>query len=493
MLEEKSFKNEFLKLLLNDHVWINAKNEFNHLFINPLWVVVDKLDKDNISKILKENKLSDSCVKKALDLFIKAAKSSNFQECLCDSTDTKDLVFPISIEEKNYGYIGLIHLNKEVSFSLIKLLKYFVEGFALRAQKNLELERLYETIGPRTLALSTIHTLHRAMSSNLNLDELLPRIGRLSLQVLGAAVCKIYLFDNKKKEFSLKVNIDLKNINRKSKKIRADEEIVNKVAKSSLSILRNDLIAVPLVEDEVLGVVIISRRSSGKPFTYFDQDILSTLSEQAVIAIKNARLFEQQERLTIGSIRSIASLLKIKESEWHFHTPVFKTILLQLAAKMKVSKEENTALQQAALLHDIEKASIPDKILKKNKPLTQKEYRVIEKHPLKTIKILKPLHSLEPAIPIILHHHERYDGKGYPSRLQAEQIPLGARIMAVVEAFEAMITVRPWRAALKVEDAIAEIKRNSGTQFDPVIVEAFLKIIKDPKISSKIKKRNQKD
>lgn len=455
-----------------------------------MWVFISDLD-EAAKDFLKENlEIGENCFKKALELFKKTKNSGDSERGNCCS-DRNSIVLPVCIEDKIYGYIGIIHYSKKAPSSAIRLLIQFVEMFALKSQKDLELERLYETIGPRTLALSTIHTLHRAMSSNLNLDELLPRIARLSLQILGATICKIYLFDKKKSEFLLKVNINLKDLKQRPKKVKFEDEIINKVVKSALSVLKDDVIAVPLVEEDVLGVIFVTQRSNPKPFTYFDQDILATLAEQAVIAIKNAQLFEQQERLTLGSIRSISSLLKIKEGEWHSHTPVFRSILAQLAYKLKLSREETVALQKAGLLHDIEKASIPDKILKKERPLTEREYGIIKKHPLKTIKILKPLHSLEPAIPIILHHHERYDGTGYPFRLKGEQIPIGARILAVVDTFEAMITDRPWRKAFSIEDAVAEITKNSGTQFDPLVVEGFLKVIKDSKITRKFKNREK--
>lgn len=489
-MKEKIFQSDFLKRFSVDPIWKNSRVEFDRLLGEPQWVFVGDMDAAAKDFLTENIETDESCLKKILELFKKAKSSGEPEEESC-CIDRNNMVLPVCIEDKNYGYISVVHYDKKAPHSVIKLLKQFVEIFALKSQKDLELERLYETIGPRTLALSTIHTLHRAMSSNLNLDELLPRIARLSLQILGATISKIYLFDKKKGEFLLKVNINLKDLKHRPRKVKFEEEIISKVVKSALSVLKDDVIAVPLVEEDVLGVILVTQRSTPKPFTYFDQDILATLAEQAVIAIKNAQMFEQQERLTLGSIRSISSLLKIKEGEWHSHTPVFMIILAQLARKLKLSKEESVALQKAGLLHDIEKASIPDKILKKEKPLTEREFVIIRKHPIKTIKILKPLHSLEAAIPIILHHHERYDGTGYPFRLKGEQIPVGARILAVADAFEAMITDRPWRKAFSVEQAVSEITKNSGAQFDPLVVEEFLKVVKDPKITKKFKNRKK--
>lgn len=483
---ERDLGSDFFKNFLKDSGWKDIKTEFDCLLGNPIWLNVEKLNKDTENLLKNSVDLDKNCVNKILQLLAKSRKSGRLEESACGK-NKKTLCIPIFIENKNYGYLCVIHFKGGVSASVIKLLGQCVKMLAVKSQRELELQRLYETIGPRTLALSTIHTLHRLMSSSLNLNELLPRIARLSLQVLGATICVIYLYDKKKKMLLPKVNINLKDTNYKKKRKQAGKEIAEVVAESLTSVLKRDLIAVPLIErEEVLGVILVSQKSNQKAFTYFDQDILSTLAEQAVIVIKNARLSEQQERLTLGSIRSISSLLKIREGKWHSHTPAFIDILSKLAQGLRLSREENIALQNAALLYDIEKVNIPEEILRKNKPLTNKEVKIIKEVPFKTVNILKPLQSLEPAIPIILYHHERYDGKGYPSGLKGRQIPVGARIMAVADAFEAMITKRPWRRALSINQAVSEIKKNSGTQFDPLVVEVFLKIVEDVKIRKKL-------
>jgi HD-GYP domain-containing protein (c-di-GMP phosphodiesterase class II) len=130
------------------------------------------------------------------------------------------------------------------------------------------------------------------------------------------------------------------------------------------------------------------------------------------------------------------------------------------------------------MLHDTGKVDIPLEILTKTTKLTPKEYKIIKTHPLKGAQILRPLQILKPVIPIIMHHHERYNGTGYPSKLKKGQIPQGARIMAVADAFEAMVYGRPYRERMSVDIAVREIKKKSGTQFDPKVVEAFLKVAK---------------
>jgi HD-GYP domain-containing protein (c-di-GMP phosphodiesterase class II) len=134
-------------------------------------------------------------------------------------------------------------------------------------------------------------------------------------------------------------------------------------------------------------------------------------------------------------------------------------------------------LRYASLLHDAGQIMIPDEILKKPKKLTGEEYEIVKRHPLKGVEIIKPMDILKPVIPIILHHHEKFDGTGYPNGLKGKEIPLGSRIMAVVDAFIAMVSKQPYRERISVREALAEIKRYGGTQFDPYVVDAFVQTV----------------
>jgi HD-GYP domain-containing protein (c-di-GMP phosphodiesterase class II) len=132
---------------------------------------------------------------------------------------------------------------------------------------------------------------------------------------------------------------------------------------------------------------------------------------------------------------------------------------------------------------------IPDEILKKPKKLTGEEYEIVKKHPIKGVEIIKPMDILKPIIPIIMHHHEKFDGTGYPNRLKGNQIPQGARIMAVVDAFVAMVSKQSYRERVSVQEAMAEIKRYSGTQFDPRVVDAFVRVVGKFNIPYLLRKR----
>ncbi len=156
------------------------------------------------------------------------------------------------------------------------------------------------------------------------------------------------------------------------------------------------------------------------------------------------------------------------------HTPAYLEVVKAVAVYLRFSRQELKNLEYASLLHDIGIVDIPETILSKKGSLTNEEIALIRRHTAKSVDLIRPVDFLKPVMPIILHHHERYDGTGYPSGLKKEEIPLGARLLSVVDAFEAMIQARPWRPALSIDQALEELVRQSGIQFDPKMIDAFI-------------------
>jgi HD-GYP domain-containing protein (c-di-GMP phosphodiesterase class II) len=268
------------------------------------------------------------------------------------------------------------------------------------------------------------------------------------------------------------------------KKSRITGRIERRILKTSSVIRQGVLLAAPLITDDLVGIIIIRRAKKSFPFERFDQDILMTLVEQSIIGIKNLQLYEEQEKIVFGSIKSLVTLLDTRVPQEYTHSPYFSRLVAAIGQEMRLDDKQIQSLKYASLLHDTGKVDIPPEILTKTTKLTPREYSIIKKHPMKGAQILRPLQVLRPAIPIIMHHHEKYDGTGYPSRLKKGQIPQGARIMAVADAFEAMVYGRPYRERKDISSAIKEVKRKSGTQFDPKVVDAFLKVIK--KVNTKV-------
>ncbi len=397
------------------------------------------------------------------------------------------ILFALEYLGRFKGYVilfGMIH-KRTLLAREIKLFNHFLQAEIALAYRTLELQNFYETVHPRALALSTIHSVHRAMAMSSGLDELLPRVGRLCAQVLKAKRCDVYLFDRDRKFLELKFSLgDRKD---RKKRVKSGYGIEGHVGETAEFHLSSNCVCVPFIEDDVVGVVSLREKIDCTAFSRTDMEILKTLTEQAVVAIKNALLFEETERLTVNSIKTINELLELSFSGDNVHLPLFGEITLRIGRDLGLSEDELTNLHRATFLIDAGHLGTPGHILKKSDRLTDVEYEEVKQHPLKGAAILEQIGSLKPVIPTILHHHERYDGNGYPSKLKGEEIPIGGRIVAVVDSFTAMLSKRPYRKILGLEVAIEEIRQNSGSQFDPKVVESFLKVIRDHEIASKIK------
>jgi diguanylate cyclase (GGDEF)-like protein/putative nucleotidyltransferase with HDIG domain len=177
-------------------------------------------------------------------------------------------------------------------------------------------------------------------------------------------------------------------------------------------------------------------------------------------------------------VAALIASLRAKDPITGAHSERCSWYVARLAQELGLSEEEASALRLAALLHDIGKLTVPDDVLCKPGPLDEEEWAQMRQHPTTAVHILSGISSTDDAKPAIHHHHEHFDGSGYPDGLAAEEIPLASRILLVTDAFDAMTTDRPYHKAMSVEEAIEELKRHSGTQFDPAVVEAFLRIVR---------------
>ncbi len=174
------------------------------------------------------------------------------------------------------------------------------------------------------------------------------------------------------------------------------------------------------------------------------------------------------------TVRSLASAVDAKDKFTSGHSERVQLIAADIGREMNCSESELEALEWGGLLHDIGKIGVPDAVLLKQDKLTREERIIMNQHPVKGEEIIRPVDRLKPELPIIRHHHEWYNGSGYPDHLLGEEIPKLARILSVADAFEAMTAARPYRMRpLTVQQAMAEVRKFSGIQFDPAVVEAF--------------------
>jgi putative nucleotidyltransferase with HDIG domain len=190
------------------------------------------------------------------------------------------------------------------------------------------------------------------------------------------------------------------------------------------------------------------------------------------------RLYEDLRATYMHTIKVLAQAIEARDHYTHSHSENVATYAVAIAREMKLSAKEIETIRQACELHDLGKIGVEDSILMKPSSLTQEEWKQIKKHPITGAQILEPLAFLSEVTALIKQHHEHYDGSGYPEGRRGEDILIGARIIHLADAYEAMRSARAYRKIpISKEDAIEEIKKNSGKQFDPRVVEAFLKVV----------------
>ena len=239
-----------------------------------------------------------------------------------------------------------------------------------------------------------------------------------------------------------------------------------------------------LAKGQVKGVLELYHRHPFTPDAEW-REFLEALAGQAAIAIENTSLFEQlqnsNDELVLAydtTLEGWTRALDMRESTAAGHSTRVTELTLRIARAVGVREDDFIHLRRGALLHDIGTMAISDRILDKPNPLTLDEWETIRKHPIYAYQLLSPINYLHPALDIPCYHHERWNGSGYPEGLVGEQIPLAARIFAVVDVWDALLTERPFRSAWSEEQAIEYILEQAGKLFDPIIVQAFIKVVR---------------
>jgi len=227
-----------------------------------------------------------------------------------------------------------------------------------------------------------------------------------------------------------------------------------------------------LVDGEVRGVLSLSSVSPTRPFSPDQLELLAELAELASTALVERDLRSQAERVLDAGVSMLARAVDIRDDYTGRHSVQVGELARRVGVRIGMAEADLGMLEYAARLHDLGKLSVPDSILQKPGPLDEDEWAVMRRHPQWGAEMIAQVPGLEELATLVVAHHERWDGSGYPNGLAGEGIPLASRVISACDAFEAMVTRRPYRAPLTVDEALAELVAAAGTQFDPDVVAA---------------------
>lgn len=233
---------------------------------------------------------------------------------------------------------------------------------------------------------------------------------------------------------------------------------------------------------DIIGALYLDRVDNDTPFHQHHLELLSSIGRQAGIAIERAKMLEEMEGLFYSCVRALVSSIEAKDQYTHGHSERVTAFAVTLAEEMALDAETLDNVRLGALLHDVGKIGVAEKILTKPSRLTPDEVKVIRQHPVRGAEILSHIGNIPGVIAAVHYHHEMYNGLGYPDGLVGEEIPQTARIVALADAFDAMTSNRSYRRNFDVDEAIDEFTRCSGDQFDPEVCDVMIKLLRERRI-----------
>lgn len=501
-----SFDTENILKIIVDTIKEMINIEFGGLLL------VSTDDQLNVTIIVPEN-ASDAMVDKFENTMVETMRILTMDESskikskviyneTCDWADREDadsefeslISVPIIVRGTVMGILNVAHT--EADFFTKDNLRT-LSNLATQISIALENARAYDEIKTKVKEQDLLMEVSKALTSTLDLDKVLKMVIKITADLLDVRMCALRLYDRKKEEFTVKASFGLSDSVLSMARIGSGEGVVGKVfatgkpiavcdiAQSKLfkhyELFRGEgiksLLAVPLsIKSQVIGVLTVFSTHM-RFFSENEIDLLSTVGRQSAAAIENARLYTFMHENFMNTIKALSAAIDTKDHYTHGHSKNVMDCSALIASEMGLPKVEVELIRFAGLLHDIGKIGVSESILSKKSSLTDEEFAIISTHPKLGTMIMDSVDFLKKISPITYHHHERWDGRGYPMGLKGDQIPLGARIIAVSDAYDAITSTRSYSSAKSDQFALDEIRKCSGAQFDPSVVEAFTRVM----------------
>jgi len=343
--------------------------------------------------------------------------------------------------------------------------------------------------------LSILYSISESMGAgDFDMDRFYEKIVDMASTITGAERTSVMILDREANELRIKAAKGLSQKIVVSTRVPLGSGIAGRVVSSGKPLFVKDnvrsparaakkayktgsYISIPLsIRGEAFGVLNVTDKGDGSHFDEGEALLLLTLAKRAALNIENNLLYETLYNSLVDTLQCLVTTLEAKDRYTQRHSERVTNLARRIAEAMSCSEEEMESLRFAGLLHDIGKIGIHDAVLQKPDSLTEAEFSLVKTHPIVGENIIRPLGLLPIEAAVVRNHHERWDGKGYPDGLAGREIPLLARILAVADAYDAMTSDRPYRSAKKPDQAIDELKRCTGSQFDKTVVETFLEL-----------------
>lgn len=344
--------------------------------------------------------------------------------------------------------------------------------------------------------LELIYEVSKKVGSVPRMTQMLEQVIKMTQKTLNASAASILLFRDNDQELYFEVASGPVGKALRQVKLSTKYGIAGQVARTGKPLIVNDvsrsenfhkiiddatgfstksLVCAPLaVHRRILGVIEVLNKLDGSEFEEQDLEAVVSVATTAAMAIENTRLHQTVLDAYKNTIKTLAAAIDAKDPYTRGHSQRVMEYTLLAGAYLSFSSEEMETLEYAGILHDIGKISIDSTILNKPGALNESEWEMIREHPAVGANLLRGIPFLEKASELVLCHHERFDGGGYPNGIRGEVIPIGARLIAVADAFDTMTTDRSYRAAMTVDHAVEELHNCSGSQFCPIAVKAFI-------------------
>jgi len=398
-----------------------------------------------------------------------------------------------------------VYLKKDIDASFTILMEGIMSyGMAYREYLNSRTEGYLADIRDLNIKLSrkltemtVLYDTIKITGSSLDLKEVLSSVFINTIKSLKAEDGSLMLIDPEDKVLTIKEAYGLEEDIIKKTRIKLGEGIAGLVAQKGEPLIISGRLNSPQIKRKgkyeginsicaplktkkgVIGIINLNRKVDAEPFTEDDLKLLSTIAHEAATVIERVSLYQELHKTYLSTINAIAKIVEIRDPYTAGHQQRVSQLTTAIAKELNLSPDKIEGIRIASLVHDIGKISVPTEILSKSTTLSGIEFSLIKEHSRIGYDILKAIDFSYPVANIVLQHHERLDGSGYPKGLKGDQILLEAKIMGVADVVEAMSSHRPYRPALGIDAALEEISKNKGILYDSEVVDACLKLFKE--------------